>query len=114
MNKQFIAAKKASHTLSLLSDDKRNEVLRAVADAIVAHAPSLLDANRQDLDRMDKSNPMYDRLMLTEDRLKGIADDMRHVATLPSPLGRVLKDKTLPNGLHLPCQCALRSHWHGV
>lgn len=73
----------------------------AVADAIVAHAPSLLDANRQDLDRMDKSNPMYDRLMLTEDRLKGIADDMRHVATLPSPLGRVLKDKTLPNGLHL-------------
>lgn len=101
MNKQFIAAKKASHSLSLLSDDKRNEVLRAVADAIVAHAPSLLDANRQDLDRMDKSNPMYDRLMLTEDRLKGIADDMRHVATLPSPLGRVLKDKTLPNGLHL-------------
>ena len=101
MNKQFIAAKKASHTLSLLSDDKRNEVLRAVADAIVAHAPSLLDANRKDLDRMDKSNPMYDRLLLTEDRLKGIADDMRHVATLPSPLGRVLKDKTLPNGLHL-------------
>ena len=39
--------------------------------------------------------------MLTEDRLKGIADDMRHVATLPSPLGRVLKDKTLSNGLHL-------------
>lgn len=97
----FINAKKASQGLQLMTDDKRNEVLCAVADAIEKESQWLLAANSKDLSRMDKSNPMYDRLQLTEDRLKGIAADMRHVATLPSPLGRTLKDKTLANGLHL-------------
>ena len=50
---------------------------------------------------MDKANPLYDRLQLTEQRLQDIASDMRHVSTLSSPLGRVLKEKTLDNGLHL-------------
>lgn len=97
----FIKAKKASHGLQLMTDDKRNEVLCAVADAIEKESLWMLAANAKDLSRMDKSNPMYDRLQLTEERLKGIAADMRHVATLPSPLGRTLKDKTLANGLHL-------------
>lgn len=97
----FINAKKESHGLLLMTDDKRNEVLCAVADAIEKESQWLLAANAKDLSRMDKSNPMYDRLQLTEERLKGIAADMRHVATLPSPLGRTLKDKTLANGLHL-------------
>lgn len=99
----FINAKKASHGLLLMTDNKRNEVLCAVADAIEKESQWLLAANAKDLSRMDKSNPMYDRLQLTEERLKGIAADMRHVATLPSPLGRTLKDKTLANGLHLRC-----------
>lgn len=97
----FAAAKQASLALQLLTDDKRNEVLNAVADAIEQDTDYLLTANADDLARMDKANPMYDRLLLTADRLKGIAADMRHVATLPSPLGRTLKDKTLDNGLHL-------------
>ena len=50
---------------------------------------------------MDKEHPLYDRLQLTDKRLEDIASDMRHVATLPSPLGRILKEKTLENGLHL-------------
>ena len=50
---------------------------------------------------MEKSNPLYDRLMLTPQRLEGIADDMRNVATLPTPLGHITKQKTLPNGLRL-------------
>lgn len=101
MLEQFKRAKAASLTLPMLSDDKRNAVLQAVARAIEARMPQLLEANAQDLARMDRSNPMFDRLMLTADRLKGIASDMRHVSTLPSPLGRTLKETTLPNGLHL-------------
>lgn len=97
----FVSAKKASLDLQLMTDDQRNDVLNAVADAIEKESPRLLEANAKDLERMDKDNPMYDRLQLTEDRLSGIAADMRHVATLPSPLGRTLKDKTLGNGLHL-------------
>lgn len=97
----FKKAKAASLTLPTISDDKRNEVLRAVADAIEAHTADLLEANAHDLNRMDRNDPMYDRLQLTPERLKGIASDMRHVSTLPSPLGRTLKETTLPNGLHL-------------
>ena len=101
MLEQFKRTKAASLTLPMLSDDKRNAVLQAVARAIEARTPQLLEANAQDLARMDRSNPMFDRLMLTADRLKGIASDMRHVSMLPSPLGRTLKETTLPNGLHL-------------
>lgn len=101
MLQQFINAKKASLGLQLMTDDQRNEILNAVADAVEREASVLLAANAKDLARMDHDNPMYDRLQLTEDRLLGIAADMRHVAMLPSPLGRTLKDKTLDNGLHL-------------
>lgn len=101
MLQQFINAKAASLGLQLMPDDKRNEVLCAVADAIERNMSWLLAANASDLSRMDKANPMYDRLQLTEDRLAAIAADMRHVATLPSPLGRTLKDATLANGLRL-------------
>ena len=98
---QFITAKKASRGLALVSDDKRDEILRAVADAIQANEAALLEANQDDLSRMEQSNPLYDRLLLTPKRLADIASDMRHVSQLPSPLGRVLKEKTLDNGLHL-------------
>ena len=87
MLEQFKRARAASLTLPMQSDDKRNAVLQAVACAIENHTSELLEANAQDLARMDRSNPMFDRLMLTADRLKGIASDMRHVSTLPSPLG---------------------------
>ena len=101
LKETFQKVKAASKTLGLLSDEQRNEVLKAVADAIIAETPALLAANAEDLAKMDKANPLYDRLQLTEQRLQDIASDMRHVSTLPSPLGRVLKDKTLENGLHL-------------
>ena len=101
LKETFQKVKAASKTLGLLTDEQRNEILQAVADAIIAETPALLKANAEDLAKMDKENPLYDRLQLTEQRLQDIASDMRHVSTLPSPLGRVLKDKTLDNGLHL-------------
>ena len=97
----FKRTKRASKTLALLSDEQRNEILLAVADAIIAQKERILKANAEDLAKMEKSNPLYDRLQLTDSRLEGIAGDMRNVATLPSPLGHVTKQKTLPNGLRL-------------
>ncbi|MBO6034731.1 MAG: gamma-glutamyl-phosphate reductase, partial [Paludibacteraceae bacterium] len=94
-------ALEASRRLNRVSGDDINSVLLDVADAAEAASFLLLKANEQDLAKMDKSNPMYDRLMLTEERIKGIAADMRKVASLPSPLDRVLEERTLPNGLHL-------------
>ena len=87
--------------MATLSDDKRNEVLLAVADAIVSNKQRILAANAIDLAQMDPSNPLYDRLQLTDKRLDDIASDMRNVSRLPSPLGRILKESTLPNGLRL-------------
>ena len=97
----FERVKRASKSLALLNDEQRNEILNAVADAIVNNKARILDANDQDLAKMSKDNPLYDRLQLTDSRLEGIASDMRNVATLPSPLGHITKQKTLPNGLRL-------------
>ena len=97
----FERVKRASKSLALLTDEQRNEILNAVADAIINHKARILEANAQDLAKMSKDNPLYDRLQLTDSRLEGIASDMRNVATLPSPLGHITKQKTLPNGLRL-------------
>lgn len=91
----------ASRRLALLDEEQINKVLLAVADAAVKHSREILEANREDLQRMDPANPKYDRLKLTEERLEGIASDMRNVAALPSPLGRILEETVRPNGLHL-------------
>ena len=85
LKETFERVKRASKTLATLSDDVRNEILLAVADAIISNKERILEANAQDLAKMDKSNPLYDRLQLTEKRLQDIAADMRNVATLPSP-----------------------------
>ena len=101
LKETFEKVKRASKSLALLSDDQRNEILLAVADAIINNKQRILDANAQDLAKMSKDNPLYDRLQLTDSRLEGIASDMRNVATLPSPLGHITKQKTLANGLRL-------------
>lgn len=87
--------------MALLTDEQRNAVLRAVADAIEASTDELLAGNAEDLKRMDESNPLYDRLKLTPERLRAIASDMRNVAHLPSPLGIETQKRTLANGLRL-------------
>ena len=97
----FEKVKRASKSLALLSDEQRNEILQAVADTIITNQERILKANAEDLAKMSKENPLYDRLQLTGSRLEGIASDMRNVATLPSPLGHITKQKTLPNGLRL-------------
>lgn len=97
----FIDAKQARAEVARLQDSRRNELLNAVADAIVAESDALLRANAADLARMREDDPRYDRLLLDRGRLEGIASDMRAVAGLPSPLGRVLAETVRPNGLKL-------------
>ena len=101
LKETFKRVKAASKSLAALSDEQRNEILNAVADSIIQKKDRILEANGKDLAKMDKKNPLYDRLQLTEKRLDDIAADMRNVASLPSPLGHITKAKTLPNGLRL-------------
>ena len=101
LKETFEKVKRASKSLALLSDGQRNDILNAVADAIINNKERILKANEEDLAKMSKENPLYDRLQLTDSRLEGIASDMRNVATLPTPLGHITKQKTLPNGLRL-------------
>ena len=101
LKETFERVKRASKSLAMLNDEQRNEILVAVADSIIDNKARILKANAQDLAKMEKSNPLYDRLQLTDSRLEGIASDMRNVATLPSPLGHITKQKTLDNGLRL-------------
>lgn len=97
----FKRVRTASKSLSLLSDDLRNQILESVANSIIDGQEQILAANQKDLAKMDPSNPLYDRLQLTKQRLADIASDMRNVARLASPLGHISKEKTLPNGLRL-------------
>ena len=101
MNEVFQITKEASRELANIPETKKQQLLHKLADAIEANASLLLEANSADLSRMSRSNPLYDRLLLTADRLAAIASDMRRVAQLPSPLGKISCERTLPNGLYI-------------
>jgi glutamate-5-semialdehyde dehydrogenase len=98
---QLEAVRQASRDIVTLSDQNINKVLEDLAGRIASSAPAILEANRQDLEKMERSNPMYDRLLLDEKRLDAIAADMRNVASLPSPIDITLEERTLPSGLNL-------------
>ena len=107
MIETFQKAKEASRALLLLTDEQRNEVLLKIADRVEAEAAKLLAANALDLQTLELplkgagGSPLYDRLLLTPERIAGIAADIRNVASLPSPLGIITKERTLANGLYL-------------
>ena len=91
----------ASRTLNLINDETINQVLLALADEAIAQTDTILVENAKDLVAMDKANPMYDRLLLSKERIAGIAADIRNVATLPSPLGKQLMATERPNGMKI-------------
>ncbi|KAA6347026.1 glutamate-5-semialdehyde dehydrogenase [termite gut metagenome] len=101
LNDTLKLVRAASRELILLTGEQINKILLAVADAAVAQTSYILAENEKDLARMDKDDPKYDRLMLTEKRIKSIAEDIRNVSTLPSPLGRTLTKTVRPNGMEL-------------
>lgn len=101
IDEQLELLREASFGLPLLEEKQIQNALMAVADAIGRESAVLLEANAQDLSRMDRDNPMYDRLMLTPERLEGIASDMRSVAGLRCPVGDLIDERTRPNGMTL-------------
>ena len=94
-------ARNAARELARCDDATLRGVLYALADKTLANAEELLAANRSDLARMPEDDPKYDRLLLNPQRLQSICQDLRSVADLPSPVGEVLQEKVLDNGLRL-------------
>jgi glutamate-5-semialdehyde dehydrogenase len=97
----FELVAEAGKSLNLLKEEQINDVLEAIAKETEAKMYYILSENQKDLQRMDPQNPKYDRLLLNEQRIMDIVRDIRNVATLPSPVGKTLLKKTLPNGLQL-------------
>ncbi|RYF19184.1 MAG: glutamate-5-semialdehyde dehydrogenase [Flavobacteriales bacterium] len=97
----FENAKQATRNIITLNNETINLVLGSLADALVANTDFILTENQKDLDRMLSTDPKYDRLQLSNDRIKAIADDVRNVVTLANPLGNVIQDRTLPNNLNI-------------
>lgn len=98
---QFKKAKDAAQIMVRLKDQQIREVLLDLADTLEARTALLLSANKKDLEQMKESDPRYDRLMLTAERIEGIASDMRSVANMETPLGEVLVEREMPSKLHL-------------
>ena len=98
------SARLASRVLAGLSGEARNGALRAMAEALETHREALQAANARDLDvgtRMGLSVAMLDRLKLDDKRILAMARGLREVAALPDPVGRILDERTRPNGLLL-------------
>ena len=97
----FEDALAASRQISGISSAIISDVLIDVAKAAIEQTAHLLAENQKDLDRMDPLDPKYDRLKLTEARIRDIANEMVNVAGLPNPLGHVISEKTMPNGMQI-------------
>jgi glutamate-5-semialdehyde dehydrogenase len=91
----------ASQQLICVAVETINALLLNLAELAEIETDFLLRENKKDLDLMNSSDPKYDRLMLTASRIKNIADDIRNVASLEYPVGKLITEKYLPNGLHL-------------
>lgn len=95
----FSSSRFASRLIANMSDSGRAEVIVTLARLVEERMDEILLANSRDVERMDESNPLRDRLLLTPERLRGIAHDLSNVAGLPSPVGEVMEERRLPNGL---------------
>jgi glutamate-5-semialdehyde dehydrogenase len=97
-------AQAASRRLATLTSEQKNAALAALADGLEAHAKSIAEANRQDLEagrQAGLSEALLDRLLLDAQRIAALAADVRKVIDLPDPVGREIDRRTLPNGMEL-------------
>jgi glutamate-5-semialdehyde dehydrogenase len=100
-SESFRSAQQASRVLASIDRNKVNKILLELAHETEKSESFLLNENQKDLERMPVTDPRYDRLLLSPQRIKDIATEIRNVATLESPLGAILEERTLPNGMHL-------------
>ncbi|MGQ1910957.1 glutamate-5-semialdehyde dehydrogenase [Marinifilum sp. RC60d5] len=96
---QLYKIKEAARNMPLISAETINKILLSLAQAIRNASADILAANQKDLDTMRKDDPKYDRLLLNQQRIEGIASDIENTVQLASPLGRILSERTLENGL---------------
>ena len=98
---QIRLAKQAKKSINTATSDEKNKALRAMADALVDATADILAANQLDMEaaRGRISEVMLDRLLLTEERIQAMADGILQVAALPDPVGELLEERTLENGL---------------
>ncbi|MBA4750548.1 MAG: glutamate-5-semialdehyde dehydrogenase [Alphaproteobacteria bacterium] len=101
MTHTLTLAKDTAPILARLTDEVRTRVLQDLARLLVEKTSWVLEANQKDLAQMDHAHPMYDRLLLTPERLQGIAAEVGNVAALPTPLDQTLFHTTRPNGLEV-------------
>jgi len=97
----FKQAKEASRTIARIEKSRIDAVLRQIADEAENDSDVILEANRRDLERMSPENPVYDRLLLTKERIAAIVADLRKVASLGSPVGEILAEWSRPNGMQI-------------
>ncbi len=95
------AASHATNAVKALNFDQKTGILRRLASAVLENQTQILSENQRDLDRMDQNDPKYDRLLLSSERLQGLADGIIAVSELPDPTGQVLSSRVLPNGLRV-------------
>jgi glutamate-5-semialdehyde dehydrogenase len=98
---KLLRAREAAAKLALLSSEEKNSLLLAIADAIDSGAESILAANRDDMENSGLAGAMRDRLLLTAERIKDMAQGVRDVAALADPIGETLAEWTRPNGLRI-------------
>jgi glutamate-5-semialdehyde dehydrogenase len=97
----FKAVQQASKKLVQISGEKVKAVLISLAEAAISQSETILMENQKDLDRMSTADPKYDRLQLSSQRLQDIANEIRKVAALPTPVGITLEQRTMDNGMHI-------------
>jgi len=98
---KLLRARAAAAKLALLSTEQKNALLLGIAEAIEAHSQIILAANREDLETSSLEGSLRDRLLLTPERIKEMAQGVREVAALADPIGEMLAEWTRPNGLHI-------------
>ncbi|KAB8036902.1 glutamate-5-semialdehyde dehydrogenase [Silvanigrella paludirubra] len=101
LKNQFQKTKKSSYVLNNLSDPIKNEVLKTLSKNLIVMHQTILIENAKDLEKMSKENPLYDRLLLTKDRVLSFANDILKIVKLKSPVQKILNEKILENGLKL-------------
>ncbi len=101
LTENFKAVQKASKSLAQLSSEQVNKVLIDLSEAAIANSEEIIKENKKDLDRMREDDPKYDRLKLTLERIRDIAGEIKNVAALPTPLGKILEERTMANGMHI-------------
>lgn len=99
-----VRAKEASHALGFATDEQRCAAVRSMADALRAHAPKILAANERDMAAARQAGVdagLLDRLLLTDERIEAMANALEQLAALPDPVGRVLEERTIDQGVQL-------------